>query len=146
MKIHLIKTFEYGAAKNGGKLWLLPEINCFLFEWKGEVLLEEWIEILSWQIQEIIERKVANVIGDTTSLGPIGEEYTQWAQDTYLVKIASAGLKKLAIVLPNDPLGKMSMQELIDNMKANYSEGNPLLQINYTNDVWEAMQWIRSKQ
>jgi hypothetical protein len=145
MERQIIKTFEYGAAKNGGTVWFLPEINTLLTEWKGDVLLEEWIEILSWQLEEIKIRKVSGAIGDTTNLGPTGEEHDRWVQETYLAKIVKAGLRKLAIVLPNDALGEMAMQELIDNMKNNKTDNNSALQINYVKDVGEAVQWMRSK-
>ena len=145
MEKQLIKTFEFGVAKNGGTVWLLPEINTLLTEWKGDVLLEEWIEILSWQLEEIKTRKVSGAIGDTTNLGPTGEDHDRWVQETYLAKIVKAGLKKLAIVLPNDALGEMAMQELIDNMKNNKTANNSALQINYVKDIEEAVQWMKSK-
>ena len=144
MERQLLRKFEYGAAKNGGSLWLLPEINCVLFDWKGDVLLEEWIEILMYQLGEIESHKIFGAIGDTTNMGPTGEEHDRWVQEVYQAKIVSTGLRRLAIVLPDDVLGEMAMQEMIENMKNRKSERDSELQIRYVNNVEEAILWMKS--
>jgi hypothetical protein len=145
MEKKLIATFEYGAAKNGATISLLPELNCILLEWKGDVLLQEWIEILSRGIEEIISHKVTNWIGDTTNLGVTGDEHNQWIQEVFSPKVFNAGLKKLAVVLPNDVLGEMAMQELMEDLQSTATSSSASLQSIYTKDINEAVAWISAK-
>ena len=144
MEKQLITKFEYGAAKSGAAIFFLPELNCILLEWKGDVLLEEWIEILSRGIEEITVRKVTNWIGDTTNLGATGEEHNQWIQQVFSPRVFKAGLKKLVVVLPNDVLGEMAMQELMEDLKNTASNNDSNLQSTYTNSLTEAVEWIKS--
>ena len=139
-----IATYGYGAANNGATISLLPELNCILLEWKGDVLLDEWMEILSRGVEEISARKVTNWIGDTSNLGATGEEHNQWTQEFWLPKVTAAGLKKLAVVLPNDVLGEMAMQELMDSLKNSASNDNAALQSIYTKEMKEALEWIKA--
>ena len=145
MEKQLITTFAYGAAKNGAAISLLPDLNCILLEWKGDVLLEEWIEILSRGIDEVEARKVTNWIGDTSNLGATGEEHNQWIQAVFTPKLSKAGLKKLVVVLPNDVLGEMAMQEIMDGIKDSAVSSNSDMQSKYTKDINEAIDWIKSK-
>lgn len=144
MKKELITTFEYGAAKNGATISLIPELNCILLEWKGDVLLEEWIEILTRGIDEVKAHNVTNWIGDTTNLGTTAEEHDQWVQEIWLPKVNEAGLKKLVLVLPNDVLGEMAMQELMENLQNTASNTKSELQSIFTKSIDEAVQWISS--
>ena len=144
MNKQLIATFEYGVAKNGATISLLPDLNGIILEWKGDVLLEEWVEILTRGIEEINTNKVTNWIGDTSYLGATGEEHNQWVQQVWLPKVTEAGLKKLVVVLPNDILGEIAMQELMDDLKNTASNTDSSLQSLHTKDIAEALEWIKS--
>ena len=145
MEKQLIANFEYGVAKNGAAISLLPKLNCILLEWKGDVLLEEWIEILSRGIDEVETLKVTNWIGDTSNLGATGEEHNQWIQEVFTPRLAQAGLKKLAVVLPNDVLGEMAMQEIMDDLKNTAATTSSDLDSKYTKDINEAIDWVKAK-
>jgi hypothetical protein len=145
MEKQLIANFEYGVAKNGAAISLLPKLNCILLEWKGDVLLEEWIEILTRGIDEVAARKVTNWIGDTSNLGATGEEHNQWIQEVFTPKLSKAGLKKLAVVLPNDVLGEMAMQEIMDDLKNTAASNNSEMDSKYTKDINEAIDWVKPK-
>src|SRR5258706_15067042 len=145
MEKQLIANFEYGVAKNGAAISLLPKLNCILLEWKGDVLLEEWIEILSRGIDEVGTRKVTNWIGDTSNLGATGEEHNQWIQEVFTPKLSKAGLKRLAVVLPNDVLGEMAMQEIMDDLKNTAATTSSDLDSKYTKDINEAIDWVKAK-
>ena len=144
MEKQLIVNFEYGAAKNGAAISLLPSLNCILLEWKGDVLLNEWIEILTRGMDEVAARKVTNWIGDTSNLGVTGEEHNQWIQEVFTPRLADVGLKKLAVVLPNDVLGEMAMQEIMDDLKNTAANNNSDMQSKHTKDMNEAIAWIKS--
>jgi hypothetical protein len=144
MQKELITALEYGAAQNGAVIYLLPELNCILLEWKGDVLLEEWIDILTRGIEEIQTRKITNWIGDTTNLGATSDEHDKWVQDVWLPSVSEAGLKKLVVVLSNDILGEMTMMELMDNVKNKASDTDSNLQSIYTKDFNQAIEWIKS--
>ena len=143
MEKQLIATYGYGAANNGATISRLPELNCILLEWKGDVLLEEWIEILMRGVEEVRLHNVTNWIGDTSNLGATGEEHNQWIQEFWLPKVTEAGIKKLVVVLPNDVLGEMAMQEIMEGVKNNSSENKTALQSTYTKDMKEAIDWIK---
>lgn len=145
MKKQLIATYEYGAAKNGATIFHLPELNCILLEWKGDVLLEEWIEILNRGAEEVASRKVTSWIGDTTNLGATGDEHNQWVQQDFTPRILKAGLRKLVIVLPNDVLGEMAMQELMEDLKNTAASNKSDMQSNFTKDINDAVEWVKSK-
>lgn len=143
MKREQIVAMEYGAAKNGAIIFFLPEIQSLLLEWKGDILIEEWIEILTRGIEEVRSRKVTKWIGDTSGLGATTEEHDRWVQEMWTPKVAEAGLKKLSIVLPNDIVGEMTMQEMIDNIKETATKTNVDLQSFYTTSFEEAVEWIK---
>jgi hypothetical protein len=145
MKKEKLVNFEYGAAKNGAVISIIPEINTILLEWKGDVLLEEWIEILSRGLTEIENRKITSWIGDTSLLGAVSDEHNEWVQNFWVPKTLAAGLKKLVIILPKDALGEIVMQELIENVKETSSSTVGAFQSYYTNNLEEAYTLIQSK-
>jgi len=60
-------------------------------------------------------------------------------------KLSKAGLKRLAVVLPNDVLGEMAMQEIMDDLKNTAASNNSDMQSKYTKDISDAIEWIKSK-
>ncbi len=144
MKKQLIANFEYGAAKNGATISLLPDLNCILLEWKGDVLLEEWIEILTRGAEEVEAHKVTSWIGDTSNLGVTGDEHNQWVQEVFTPRLVKTGIKKLIVVLPNDVLGEMAMQELMEDLKDTTASNNSDMQTKFTKDINEALNWVTS--
>lgn len=144
MKKQLLANFEYGAAKNGAAIFLLPELNCILLEWKGDVLLEEWIEILTRGAEEVEAHKVSAWIGDTSNLGVTGDEHNRWVQEVFTPRLVKTGIKKLIVVLPNDVLGEMAMQELMEDLKNTTVSNNSDMQSKFTKDIKEALRWVKS--
>ncbi|HEY9049175.1 MAG TPA: hypothetical protein VIN08_24910 [Ohtaekwangia sp.] len=142
MKKELIVSFEYGVAKNGAHIYFLPELNCILLEWKGDVLLEEWIEILTRGAQEVAKNKATNWIGDTSNLGATSDEHNKWVQEVFTPMVIKAGLKKITVVLPNDILGEMSMQEIMEDLK-NTASSSSTMEAMYTKDINEAFAWVK---
>ena len=137
-----LANFEYGVSKNGASIALVPSLNAILLTWKGDVLLEEWIEILSRGLKEIETHKITNWVADTAALGAISDEHNAWVQNVWLPKVMELGLKKLAIILSNDVLGEITMQELIESLKETTSTMNAGLQTSYARNLDEAFAII----
>lgn len=144
MKKEQIAVMEYGAARNGATISLLPDLNTILLEWRGDVLIEEFIEILSRGLQEIEERKITNWIADASNAGATSDEHSQWVQEVWVPRAIQAGLKKLLTILPKDILGEMTVQEMTENIREVATQNNIDLEFYYTNSFEDAINWINA--
>jgi hypothetical protein len=137
-----IAAYEYGAAKNGAIISALPQANAILLEWKGDILLDEWITILTRGLLEIKERKISAWIADTSLLGTIADEHNSWVQETWIPQAIQNGVKKLVVMLPKSAIGEIAMQELMDNLEETTANTQADLQTFYTNNLEDAIAWI----
>jgi hypothetical protein len=142
MEKEQIAILEYGAAKNGAVISSLPSLDCLFVEWKGDILLEEGKEIMLRTKEEIVRCGFSKMISDTSELGAIPEELTQWSEEFWTPQVIEAGLKKSALKLPNNIAGEIMLQEIIDNLQ----EKTQGLAYFYTNHLEEAFEWIEKEE
>ena len=77
-------------------------------------------------------------LSDDRANGPFNEEDTDWSINVWSKKVVAAGWKFWALVLPEDVIGKLTLQGIVDF----YAEMGVTVQI--FSDPDEAMRWLKS--
>ncbi len=84
------------------------------------------------------EYKATKWLSDDRANGPFNEEDTDWSVNVWSKKVVAAGWKHWALVLPEDVIGKLTLQGIVDF----YADMGVTVQI--FSDPAEAMTWLKS--
>ena len=79
-------------------------------------------------------------LGDTRTMGVLSLEYQKWLEDTWPGIMESAGIKKHALIIPENLFAKLAMDKFVKNIKA--SHHNIIIQ--YFKDEESANEWLKN--
>lgn len=83
------------------------------------------------------ENGVKKWIGDTNLLGVIAEEDMEWINNEWFPSLLAAGIKKMAVILPDNVFGQMNVEDIMGTVDT--STG---FESRYFDNVEEATSWI----
>lgn len=72
----------------------------------------------------------------------INPEVIEWANKDWLPEMMKMGLKKMALIVPEDLFAQVSLEDFTDSAREYYDEIN--LKSKYFTDINVAKQWLRS--
>lgn len=112
--------------------------NCVHIEWKGFIHGEIVRDGLHRALAFFKQKNTDRWLGDTRKLKVMIEEDMKWINDVWFPQAFSAGLRKLAYVIPESALAQMSLKRLMSKVKDETCE------IAYFSDLEEAKRWLRA--
>jgi hypothetical protein len=120
--------------------WLLMRWDrvrrCIHSEWKGFANSVEFRAAVMKGVQAIHESHATGYVSDTRKVKVIVHEDQKWANETVVPLMVGAGLKRMAVVIAQQGLGKLTVEEtlrMVDNRG---------LLIRTFQSVPEAMAWV----
>ena len=87
--------------------------RCLMSEWKAFATTVEFRAALMKVIDTIRKKRVRGYLSDTRKLRLIVERDQKWAHDVWAPLAVEAGLKRLAFVIAESGLGKLTVEELV---------------------------------
>ena len=121
--------------------WLLmrwdAENNCVHSVWKGFANSAEFRAALMKGLQAVRDRHATGYVSDTRMIKVIVHEDQKWANETVIPAMAAAGLRRMAMVIANSGLGKITVEEIVKMV-----DNKPLLMRTFT-AVTPALKWVR---
>jgi len=85
-------------------------------EWKGFATSDEYRAALLTGVRAIRERHVVGYVSDARKAKLVLPQDMQWAKDVWLPQAAAAGLKRMAIVTAETGLGKVILEDAINEV------------------------------
>ena len=120
--------------------WLLmkwdSENKCVHSVWKGFANSAEFRAALMKGLQAVRERHATGYVSDTRMIKVIVHEDQKWANETVIPAMAAAGLRRMAMVIANSGLGKITVEEIVKMV-----DNKPLLMRTFT-AVTPALKWV----
>jgi hypothetical protein len=120
--------------------WLLmrwdPENKCVHSVWKGFANSAEFRAALLKGLQAVRDRHATGYVSDTRMIKVIVHEDQAWANETVIPAMAAAGLRRMAMVIANSGLGKITVEEIVKMV-----DNKPLLMRTFT-AVTPALKWV----
>jgi hypothetical protein len=97
--------------------WLLMRWDrvhkCIHSEWKGFANSVEFRAAVMKGVQAIRESHATGYVSDTRKVKVVVREDQKWANETVVPLMVGAGLKRMAVVMAQQGLGKLTVEETI---------------------------------
>jgi hypothetical protein len=86
-------------------------------EWKGGFVRGENLKTgLNEALVFLVQKKGTHWLGDTKNLGVIGSDTQKWINEDWFPRFLATGVKYMAVVIPSDALGKMSVEAVVQTV------------------------------
>ena len=105
-------------------------------EWQGWARTPEFQAANDALIHAITEHRGSRVLGDSRRMGVIQESDQDWVNRDWFPRILAAGLRRMALVLPESDLAKMNIDELVGRVPGSQ------LDVAYFATLGEARKWL----
>jgi hypothetical protein len=92
------------------------EHSCVYLEFKGFATSAEFRSGTMMVIDAIRERKATSLISDNRRLEVVTNEDQLWLRDTLVPQAAAGGLKRAALVVAHQGLGRYASQEIVNRL------------------------------
>jgi hypothetical protein len=119
-------------------LWFHEESGVVHHQFKKYVYGAPFREVLERGLDLMNEKKARKWLSDDRKNSALIPQDAEWAQSDWSPRVHAAGWKYWAIVLPENVIGKMNMQQFIDDQ----SSGGVTVQV--FSDPNQALGWLES--
>jgi hypothetical protein len=115
------------------------QVGAVILEWVGDVNGDTYREYMDRTLDVIVDKQADKCLVDRQNQGRMTEADQEWTVEDWDVRAFEAGLAYLAIVYPEDPSAKTTV-----DMAARKS---PFLELErvFTRDPEEARSWLLTK-
>lgn len=114
------------------------------FTWNGFVKGPDFQAGCNAMVKELAARKCSRLIVDSRKYTVVDPADQLWSIQDWLPRALAAGLKHFAVVMPESVVGKMSVQNVINDKK--HTPKDLELQREMFNSLEDARQWIGSTE
>ena len=129
-------TSEAVFANELAELYWVPASRCVHVEWKGFAHPGPFQEVLEQGLELIREHGAPFWLADTARLSVLSGEQQAWTNDVWFPKALEYGLRRMALILPETTIAKMSFEEVLERM------GSRRFARRYFASVKEAYAWL----
>jgi hypothetical protein len=116
--------------------------QCIEFTWNGFVKGADFHDGCNAMVKELSARKASRLIVDSRKYTVVDPADQLWSIQDWLPRALAAGLKHFAVVMPESVVGKMSVQNVINDKK--HTPKDLELQREMFNSPEDARAWIAS--
>jgi predicted translin family RNA/ssDNA-binding protein len=121
-------------------VYLDKDANAPIGYFKGYVPFQTFMQMAD-EIHRIrVENNSNKQLNNCEEMMVLSEDIQKWLNTFWLPRAINTGLRFMAIVLPRDAYGRLS----VEKAKANLLSLNGSVQVRYFRKEEEARQWIRS--
>ena len=117
------------------------ENNWVHFTWNQFTPSAEYRQTIQDVVAFAIGKKASKMLNDARHMGVVPQLDQKWFAEYWPANIVKSSLRYLAIILPQEALGMMTMQKLIKKSEA--TDKN-LLDTRYFDSEAEASAWLKS--
>lgn len=111
--------------------------KCVHLEWKGFVHGEKGQTALLTALDFFKTKSTDRWLADTRKLKVVSEEDQRWVNEIWFPMAISAGVRRMAIIVPESVLAQMSIRRLMSKVK------DEDLETAYFSSVEEGKAWLR---
>ena len=112
--------------------------NAIITVWKKPSTSEAYRLIFSVILDKLKEYKAESIVNDIFQQGIIGTENRVWLQNEILPKAYAAGLRKIAVVAPNDVFSKFYVESVRNGVAGKGLD----FEFQYFQDLISAQGWL----
>lgn len=112
--------------------------NSIITVWKKPTTSEAYRGICNFVLQKIKEFGVEALISDIYQQGLVGTENRLWLQNEIVPEVFKSGVRKVAIIAPNDVFSRF----YIESVKTGAQAGLSNVELSYFNDLISAQAWL----
>ena len=109
--------------------------HVIIHRWIDTITSAEFREGLNYLIPAMKLFKTGNIITDTTCMGIIHPDDQHWSVTNWFQKALKAGYSKVAIIVPDDDITRMSIEDTMN-------QARPFL-FAYFDNMDEAIDWTK---
>jgi hypothetical protein len=117
------------------------ELQAVELTWMDHVASEDYRQSLELLLNTLSQRKSVRILIDSIKLKVILPEDQAWTNDVFVSKATALGLKKLASVMPESAVAKMSVARLV--RKAKEAEGGLAYELVFFDTIEKARAWLK---
>ena len=105
-------------------------------EWQGWANSAEYREANDAIVTALMANRSSKLLGDSRNLKVIKKSDQDWSNQDWFPRVLAAGLKRMALVIPQSGLAKMNVDEILSKVP-----GTPL-EVAYFATLDEARGWL----
>lgn len=113
--------------------------DCIHVEWKGFVHGTMVSDTLNRALMFFQDRRAYKWLADTGKIKALTDEDQKWINDVWFPRAFEAGVRKMALVIPESALGQMSIRRLMSKVRGGEFETA------YFATAEEAKRWLHSQ-
>lgn len=110
--------------------------ECVIMNWKGFVGGDKFRDGLLKGLDLLIEKKASRWLAILTKMGSLLKEDQEWSNKEWFPRAFEAGVKKIAIVIPQKVLAQMSVNAIMQKV------ARTELVSKHFNSIEEAKKWL----
>lgn len=111
-------------------------VSCIACQWLGYSNFEQIKNGNEKALEFLKEKNLSKWLIDNRNAALLPKEARDWLHQEFVHKAIQGGLKKMAVILPESIFGKMSVNEIVTEIK-------DILFIQNFSEVEEALHWLR---
>jgi hypothetical protein len=116
--------------------------NSIITIWKKPATTEAYRGICSFVLRKIKEFGVEAIISDIYQQGLVSTENRLWLQKVIVPEIYKGGVRKVAIIAPNDVFSRFYIESIKNGAQSVISD----VELNYFNDLISAQTWVLQEE
>lgn len=114
------------------------KIRSVQIQWKGFVQDEDYRNGLNKGLELLQNKGTTLLLSDTTKLGVLSQTAQEWTNNHWFPYALKLGLRKMAIILPEKTIPKMTINRIMEKLD------NPELETAYFKELEEAYAWLQT--
>ncbi|MCC5921409.1 MAG: hypothetical protein LAT68_05385 [Cyclobacteriaceae bacterium] len=124
------------------EVFFKPDLNAVNCTWVSSPTSEEFRIGMNAIIEGFIKHNTGLHISDTSELGATPPEDQEWVNTRWLPRAVASGHRKAALVVSPDILTKMSVEDIVTEVKMAESS----IEIQYFPSMNKARRWLKESE
>ncbi|MFC6996846.1 hypothetical protein [Rufibacter roseus] len=122
----------------GLKVEIDEKSSVIILHWSNKFTVEEFRQACLWCLERVTALKIKFWLADSSNIARLETENQKWTSGFLLPKLSEVGLKKMALVIPEDLYSHLAISTIIVEAKDNIQ-----FDTHYFVKVEEALAWLK---
>jgi len=110
-----------------------------IMDWHGDFTSDKFREAVTYCMEQVAARHLKHWLANSSEIGEIQPEDQKWTSNTLLPRLSELGVKKVALVIPEDLYSHLAITTIMVQGK-----DKTTFDSHYFVKKEEAMAWMRS--